>query len=324
MARVATVSAPVLLTLHALGAAIWAPHPFAGYGAVTWPLACASAYALLRRHEHEAPTSLIAALHVGFAWTLLALGTWELDWQLGRAGGGVWRHVAWALLPAIALHLAAARAPARVWPVVRWGTAYRAVACAPVAALLWIWGMGAGIFSHGSAPPLPYVPVLNPIDLALAAIVLGWLRWALMLEEHGWLARVSLRMRHAHVLLGVLVFAWLNGTLLRTLHHYTGIPYVLEPMLRSLLVQAALSLFWSIGGVALMTLAARSSRRALWFVGAALMTAVVAKLFLVDLSGVGTLERIVSFLGVGLLLMLVGYMAPMPPPEAERMKASNA
>ena len=63
---------------------------------------------------------------------------------------------------------------------------------------------------------------------------------------------------------------------------------------------------------------------AAYFVGVALMGAVVVKLFLVDLSGVGTVERIVSFIGVGLLLMLVGYVAPMPPAEVRRIEASDA
>ena len=52
----------------------------------------------------------------------------------------------------------------------------------------------------------------------------------------------------------------------------------------------------------------------MWIAGATLMGAVVLKLFLVDLGNSGTLERIVSFLGVGLLLLVVGYFAPVPPP----------
>ena len=37
------------------------------------------------------------------------------------------------------------------------------------------------------------------------------------------------------------------------------------------------------------------------------------KLFVVDLAATGTVERIVAFLGVGGLLLLVGYFAPVPP-----------
>jgi uncharacterized membrane protein len=43
------------------------------------------------------------------------------------------------------------------------------------------------------------------------------------------------------------------------------------------------------------------------------MGVVVVKLFLVDLSNVGTVERIVSFIGVGVLMLVIGYLSPVPP-----------
>ena len=46
---------------------------------------------------------------------------------------------------------------------------------------------------------------------------------------------------------------------------------------------------------------------------AAPATLVVAKLLLVDMAGVGTLYRIVSFIGVGLLMLVIGYVSPLPP-----------
>jgi uncharacterized membrane protein len=62
-----------------------------------------------------------------------------------------------------------------------------------------------------------------------------------------------------------------------------------------------------------MLIATRRAVRGAWIGGAALMAVVVAKLFLVDLSGVGTVERIVSFIGVGVLMLLIGYLSPVPP-----------
>ena len=47
------------------------------------------------------------------------------------------------------------------------------------------------------------------------------------------------------------------------------------------------------------------------------MLLVVAKLFLVDMGNSGTLARIVSFLGVGAMLLVVGYFAPAPPKQIE-------
>jgi len=49
-------------------------------------------------------------------------------------------------------------------------------------------------------------------------------------------------------------------------------------------------------------------------------TVVVGKLFLLDLANSGTVARIVSFLGVGVLLMIIGYVAPVPPGDAEKQQ----
>jgi uncharacterized membrane protein len=62
-----------------------------------------------------------------------------------------------------------------------------------------------------------------------------------------------------------------------------------------------------------MLVAGRRRNRLVWLVGAALLAVVIAKLFLVDLSKVGSVERIVSFVGVGLLMLIVGYFSPLPP-----------
>ncbi len=48
---------------------------------------------------------------------------------------------------------------------------------------------------------------------------------------------------------------------------------------------------------------------------------VVVKLFLMDLGNTGALTRVVSFPGVGALLSVVGYFAPVPPaPRTPRLR----
>ncbi len=80
-----------------------------------------------------------------------------------------------------------------------------------------------------------------------------------------------------------------------------------------MLVQAALSIFWAVLALTLMLIATRLGRRVLWVIGASLMGVVVVKLVLVDLSHLAGLERIVSFIGVGVLMLVIGYFSPVPP-----------
>jgi len=108
-------------------------------------------------------------------------------------------------------------------------------------------------------------------------------------------------------------FVWLNAVLLRTMHHWRGIPYEAEALLADTAIHTALSIFWTVLALGAMLWANRSLQRVVWFCGAALMGVVLVKLFLVDLARIGTVPRIVSFLGVGGLMLVIGYYSPLPP-----------
>jgi uncharacterized membrane protein len=87
-------------------------------------------------------------------------------------------------------------------------------------------------------------------------------------------------------------------------------------MFHSTLVQASLSLLWVLTGLVTMVGASRAASRAAWAAGAALRGCVVGKLMLGDLANSATVARIGSFISVGLIMMLVGYLAPVPPRRA--------
>ena len=88
-------------------------------------------------------------------------------------------------------------------------------------------------------------------------------------------------------------------------------------MMHSTLAQSAISIFWAFLALTTMLIATRARLRVLWMTGVALLVVVVGKLFIVDLSSVGTIERIVSFVGVGLLMLILGYFSPLPPAAQE-------
>jgi uncharacterized membrane protein len=175
----------------------------------------------------------------------------------------------------------------------------------------------ANFTSSGNPAPLPYVPLANPLDLAQIAALLVILLWLREARAAQLLDLTGERMVAIVSALGAVGFIALNGVLLRSLHHYADVPFRLDSLWRSMLVQAALSIFWSLLALCTMAIATRIRVRVLWIVGATLMAVVVVKLFLVDLSGVSGVERIVSFIGVGLLMLVIGYLSPVPPRARE-------
>ena len=241
---------------------------------------------------------------------------WEAHWLVDRAAGGIWPEAA-VLALAAALTLATLRACGAIaWPFAAHARAYVQAGCGAVLAALTIATFALNVESAGEAAPLPYLPLVNPLELASVLVVLALLAWLAVLGRQSTQLAVVARARPAVAAAA----AWflVTMTVARTVHHWTGVPYDLDSLADSTTFQSALSIVWGVAGLAGMLVGARSLRRSVWFVGAALMAIVVAKLFLVDLGSTGTLARVVSFLGVGLLLLVVGYFAPVPPrAEAE-------
>jgi uncharacterized membrane protein len=83
-----------------------------------------------------------------------------------------------------------------------------------------------------------------------------------------------------------------------------------------MLSQTSLTVVWSILGVVAWISGSRRGHYPLWLGGAVLMGVVLAKLVLVDRQHMGNMPGIVSFLAVGALLTVIGYLAPSPPRSA--------
>ena len=291
-------------------------HPFAVFGWLIWPLAIASHYHLLRAAEADSMppgTGLPRSLHALGVWTVALIGAVELH-CLTQAEN--LRHSAWSVaaamvplaLTVLALSSAGLR---RRWPVAAHPAATLVWGAAPLLLLIWLWVFYANLTHAGGSAPLPYLPLLNAIDLGHLLALLAFIAWRGGLRAEA--IEVPVQAPWMFVAVGGAGFVWLNGVLLRTIHHWAGVPYRLDALMRSVLTQTALSIFWTVLALALMLVATRRATRGLWFVGASLMAVVVAKLFVVDLSNIGGVERIVSFIGVGLLMLIIGYVAPLPP-----------
>jgi uncharacterized membrane protein len=202
------------------------------------------------------------------------------------------------------------------WPFGKNRDAYSFVVGLGLAGYLMIWSIVANGRSTGDFTPLAYCPLLNPLDLGQACVLLASYRYLRFLQGlRSPVGSLPIDPRVPVGALAAVTFLWLNAILLRTLHQWFGVPFGWDALLASTLVQTALSIFWALLAFLTMLVAARRQIRIVWLVGAALLCVVIGKLFLVDLSRVGSIERIVSFVGVGLLMLVVGYFSPLPPNE---------
>lgn len=280
------------------------PHPLENHGWLAWPLALGVQYAFLYYREDGYPR-LTPILHVGTYWVLALLIASEVRWLVENVAGGDWP-LAFAVVSAAVLASATGMARGRLaWPLERHCHSYSTVGIPVVAGVAGLIVLAASLGSSGSAAPLPYVPLLNP--LTIAAVVAGLAIWRAL--------DIDLRRPDARTIVPLFAMAglvFLSAEVARGVHHFAGVPFTIGALARSAIFQAGLSLVWGAAGLAGMVAGAIRERREIWIGGAIVMGLVIVKLFAVELGNVGTLSRVVSFLGVGLLLLIVGYFAPVP------------
>ena len=297
-------------------------HPFANLAYIGWVLAFVLNYWIILRHENDTSSAVIRAFHMCSLWLLAFILSREAAWAITYVvhGQGTWPLIAWALVPGLLLGGLSVFGQKLRWPVVAHLDTYLGVAALPLAGFLWLWSLFTNLTSDGNPYPLSYLPILNPLDLAQIFVFIVLASWLLKVRqlEMPLFAEFSPQARYA--VIAATLFVWLNAALLRTLHYWADVPFNMHSMMNSVLVQASISIFWSVLAMALMRFAAHKQNRMIWLVGGVLMAAVVLKLFTIDISGIGSLERIVSFISVAVLMLIIGYIAPLPAKQIEAEK----
>jgi uncharacterized membrane protein len=298
-------------------------HPFNSFGFISWPVLFAVHYFILKREEQDSSEKIQPMSHLLPLWLGTALVSWQAFWFVNYfvEGGDSWRLAALSLMPAVAL-LAVSRAAfaAGRWPFSR-GRSLYLQGLLVLAVWSFFWPLLLNLCSSGDARPLPYVPLVHPLDLAQIVTVVALIRW----WKRSALVEVNLPVSSsaASGLLGASLFVWSTALLFRASHHYVGIPWDLDALFDSSFIQSALSIYWSVLALVLMLLAHAKSWRPVWKFGAFLIFVVVVKLLLVDMSNQGTVARISAFMGVGLLMLVIGYFAPIPPEKMPPEKAQK-
>jgi len=290
-------------------------QPFAGYGVWAWLVFAALGVRTL---------VCLRAGDGGFARA--AQFTWWMLWPFAlslllvqvvdRVVGGT----AWAMVATILPWLAIAAVALLRWPWLThplgpafdpMRTPFRTVCCA----LLALWWLIA-LRSAGDPAPLPWIALVNPLDLAQVAVLLLLARWM-------WRGDAPVATRARVPLLSAGAFLLVTAITLRGAHHWGGAAWD-ATLAGSSLAQTSLTIVWSVLGVLGWVIGSRRGQRVLWLAGAVLMGIVLAKLVIVDRGHLGNLWGIGSFIAYGLLCTVVGFFAPAPPRDPAPGAAQEA
>ncbi|MBF0377153.1 MAG: DUF2339 domain-containing protein [Desulfamplus sp.] len=260
---------------------------------------------------------LISWWHIKTLWLLIFVVSHEAVWAVEQLftpntfhsfdmvfeSSSTWSGIFWGIVPAIFILLIIRKGELIKWsPFVNNSSHYFKQGLTIPALFLVCWILWTN-FYDGNPSPLPYFPIVNPLELSQIFVLLVIFIWAFR----------NVEARFKQVITLLLIFIWLNFVTGRFVHFYFDVPFYFDSLTSSVVFQAAISILWGVIALFTTSFAAKTSRRKMWFAGAVLLALLVLKLFTVDLSGIRTIARIVSFLAVGGLMLLIGYLSPLPP-----------
>ncbi len=272
-------------------------HPLMGYGYIAYAASFAVHYYWLwERKEIELKLPQVLSYI-----TITLLAGFELGYYthmleptiVGKTSG-------WLFATILGIVLLVLPEQYRKWPITTLSEKYQQNISSPL--ILWAALLCFYSFGHMSM----YIPVLNLIDISeiLTVISLGifWRRTSINEDSKKLLITI----------ISGLAFLLINSLTLRFIAVNLSLSYLSDEMFNSLIVQTTLTILWTLMAMATMLISSQKGYRDAWFAGAALLGIVVLKLFFIDLYGIGTISRIVSFMGVGLLTISLGYFSPIP------------
>ncbi len=171
--------------------------------------------------------------------------------------------------------------------------------------LMGVWLICSQLFSQ-QVFQYYWLPLLNPFDLVSIAMLASFIWMLLQQIQAG-------RDKGMMAVLMVLSLLWLSSYIvLRALHVYLQTPFNELALWSNATVQLSLTILWVLLAWITMWTATLKKLKPMWILGGSILVIVTLKLVLFDLSHIGTLTRVISFLLAGGVMLLIAYIAPMP------------
>ena len=284
-------------------------------GAITWGLAFACHFHLMRAEPEHYTVMVHKIVHV--------LTAWALYWLIFAEAGAFHRELyavevapLWGDLAFISLSLLTLWAVLKfrrleLWPLTEYRKSYLYFGAAAVVLVIIVWNLWA-LHLAGDPQPLPYLPILNPLEIMQLLLLSSLVFWLRMLQGQKYIEFGHTVKLWCYFSLGAFTLMFISMSIARSVHFFAGVPFKANALGNSALFQTSISVVWSLVAFSIMFVSSRRAARFMWVVGGVLLAVVVVKLFMFDLSERGSIERIVSFMAVGAFMLVFGYFSPLP------------
>ncbi|OCG01653.1 DUF2339 domain-containing protein [Gilliamella sp. wkB112] len=296
-----------------------------GLWSLVWPIAFISAYIYLSKAKlliNQLQKQLFYILHISLFWIMIAWLFNEvkvllilLPWGFGT--------VEFSLLVTLASSIILVYyylIKRRILVTSSLIKSYWLVGLLPIIIYL-TYSLIIGITLSGQIIYCYYIPLLNPLEegAIFAWMMLGlWLKLATpVLKNHSAIIDTTNIQKPltniSTTVLIALAFLWTNSMVLRSLNEWLNLTWSFYSLWHTNIIQVVLSLIWTLTAVILVGIAHRYLLRKVWYAGVILQSVIVIKLVFVDSVELDGLLRAFVFIGVALLMLLIGYLAPLPP-----------
>ena len=284
------------------------------YGYVSWVMAFTVQILLLYRCDWVWNKKLLFLWHSLTMYLYIIVCCWIIadfvDYLLPDTR--IWEDIIWGAIPAFGVLKMIYLRNKISWPIMDYPQSYVSKGLLPVILYLGLWVVFI-CDNVGDPQPLPYLPVINPLELTQLLSIAVILNWLILLKNEE-IERIKVvNIPVAFALTGLITLVWITSVVAHSVHFYAGIRFNAYSILSSEIFQTSISIVWTLTAYIVMWFGSRMKIRKVWYIGVSLLGVVVIKLFLIDLEDSGTVTRIVSFMTVGVLMLIIGYLSPRPP-----------
>ncbi|KES19953.1 putative membrane protein (DUF2339) [Gilliamella apicola SCGC AB-598-B02] len=183
----------------------------------------------------------------------------------------------------------------------------------------------AGLSMSGQIIYWSYIPIINPLEESAIFSLLMFSVWIKLMTNYvqfdnkttdfvSWNIPLP---NWVLISLATLTFLWGNSVVLRCLSQIFDITWNTHTLWHNNIVQMTASLLWMLSAVILIAIGHRYSFRKIWYSGQLIQITVIIKLIFVDIQETDGLLRAFAFIGIALLMLLIGYLAPIPPKQSD-------